>query len=97
MAKVRKNRYEVAKEIAIRFYCEFDLVITREMALEVMSSLKDNVAVWRNGRYTSTRTTDYILNVYPSGSVRSYNTSVYTRKEWNEAVKAGVWGGEVAV
>lgn len=89
----RKNQWQVAKEIQKRFWDEFDLIITRDQALEVMRSLKRQVAMFCiDGHYVSTNGRDDVVQA----SVRGVNyfayRTFYSTREWNNAVEAGEFG-----
>lgn len=87
------NKWQTAKQVQKRFWDEFELIITRDQAFEVMASMKIQQAMFGlDGRYTSTTQGDDIRGASKRGVQYGGYQTFYSVREWNNAVVKGEFG-----
>lgn len=88
-----RNMWAIAQDIQQHFWDEFDLIITRDQALEVMRSKKRVAAMYcHDGHYVSTNGRDDIVQASTRGVHYFAYRTFYSTREWNDAVMAGEFG-----
>lgn len=85
------NSKTTLKQIKQYAMDDFGIELTNGQAKEIKASVRDGVAVWHSDHYITTRGTDDVNAMRISGVQYMAYKTFYSRKEWNEAVRQGLF------